>query len=138
MAYRNTFIAVADDCPRERSEAPPARGDRPTIARCEYEMLADAQYEHTQQDVLFGTWLRRQGLDGEPADEIRRLREKFFSKSRACLRSSPLAKRYGWGFRFDHEGRVALVPVDSGEYRRIVEGAEPSVEVLKAMRSSRR
>lgn len=51
-------------------------------------------------------------------------------------RTSPLAKRYGWGFLFDTEGRVKLCPMESEEYRELVESGD--VKVLEAMASSRR
>lgn len=52
------------------------------------------------------------------------------------VRTSPLAKRYGWGFLFDTDGRVKLCPMESEEYRELVESGD--VKVLKAMASSRR
>lgn len=64
------------------------------------------------------------------------LRGEFFAKPQACLRTSPLPKKYGFGLRFDCEGRVTLCPVESEEYGRLPAGAE-GVTVLKAMRSSR-
>lgn len=63
------------------------------------------------------------------------MREDFFAKPKPCLRTSPLAKRYGWGFLFDAEGRVKLCPMESAEYRELSTGGK--VKVLKAMRSSR-
>lgn len=38
---------------------------------------------------------------------------QFFANSQACLRSSLLPKRYGWGLLFEQEGRVALCPMES-------------------------
>lgn len=65
---------------------------------------------------------------GEGADGLR--------EGQPCLRSSPLAKRYGWGFHYDAEGRVALVPVGSPEYEAFV--TDDSLTVVKAMRSKRK
>jgi len=55
----------------------------------------------------------------------------------ACLRASPLLKKYGFGLLFDHEGRVALCPMESEEYQRLVGGIDGQVTVIKAMRSKR-
>lgn len=63
-------------------------------------------------------------------------REAFFSKGQPCLRSSPLAKRYGFGIHCDAEGRVALVPLGSAEYRAFLE--DKGVKKIKAMRSGRK
>lgn len=62
-------------------------------------------------------------------------REEFFAKDQACLRSSPLGKRYGWGIHFDADSRIALVPLGSDEYQALATDA--SVKQLKAMRSKR-
>ena len=51
------------------------------------------------------------------------------------LRSSPLGKRYGWGIHHDADGRIALVPLGSDEYRALA--ADPHVTQLTAMRSAR-
>lgn len=138
MNYYRTLIAVADDCPVDAAVVPVARGGRRTVAVVQYEMLAAEPYRLTQEDVLFLTWLRRRPEGGEPDEnEAARLRDAFFARSRACLRASPLPKRYGFGLLFDAEGRIALCPVESAEYRRIVDGGE-GYTVVKAMRTSRR
>lgn len=136
LNYYDTMIAVADDCPVNTSVTPTAKGGTKTVAVLQYEMLASAPYVHTQEDVLFESWLARQHGDlAEP--ERRRLREEFFARPQACLRSSPLPKRYGWGLLFDREGRIALCPMESEEYGRLAAGDDPQVTVRKAMRSRR-
>lgn len=52
-----------------------------------------------------------------------------------CLRASPLAKRYGWGFVFDADGKVALVASDSSEYAS--HAVDRSLMQLKAMKTKR-
>ncbi|GAA5086447.1 hypothetical protein HNP84_003528 [Thermocatellispora tengchongensis] len=137
LNYYDTFIAVADDCPAPGGVVPVARGGKKTVAVLQYEMLADAPHRLTQEDVLFETWLARQELPHPPSEEERaELRARFFSRSQACLRASPLPKTYGWGLLFDAEGRIALVPRDSAEYAALAAG-RPGVKVLKAMRSKR-
>jgi hypothetical protein len=115
MSYYQTLIAVADDCPVDAATVPVARGGKATVATVQYELLAERPYRMTQEDVLFLSWLRRRPEAGRLAeDEVAALREEFFSRSQACLR-----------------------PMESAEYRRIVEGGE-GYKVVKAMRSSRR
>ncbi|MGH2600954.1 MAG: DUF6157 family protein [Dehalococcoidia bacterium] len=48
-----------------------------------------------------------------------------------------MPKQYGWGLRFDAEGKVALCPSESEEYRQLI-AEEEQITVLKAMRSRRR
>lgn len=133
--YYRTLIAVAPDCPVDASVVPEERGGRRTVAVIHYQMLAGRPYQHTQEDVLFDTWLQKQDLPDRTEDEVALLREEFFAKDQPCLRTSPLARKYGWGFAFDERGRVALCPMESPEYRQLLEGG--NVKVLKAMRSSR-
>lgn len=136
MGYYRTLIAVADDCPVDASVVPD--GAKRTVAAVQYAMRAAEPYRLTQEDVLFLTWVRRRPDFGELGEnELAALRDEFFSKSRACLRASPLPKRYGFGLLFDGEGRIALCPMESEEYRRIVAGGE-GYTVVKAMRTSRR
>lgn len=142
MGYVHTLIAVADDCPVRESRVPPDGPGGKTVARLHYELLSQNPGALTQEDVQFQTWLLRQKDTGFSAldpsgPEGARLREQFFARPRACLRSSPLPKRYGWGLLFDGEGRITLCPMESAEYKALVAGAIGGVKVLKAFRSRR-
>ena len=130
--FQSTFIEVAEDCPVAVAEPPPNKGEKKTIATLQFELLAEAPYRYTSDDVVFTVHADRAGI---PDLERAEAREQFFSKGQACLRSSPLAKRYGWGFHFDEEGRVALVPGGRDEYEQFA--ADPGVRRVKAMRSKR-
>jgi uncharacterized protein DUF6157 len=137
MNYRRTLIAVADDCPVVNSTAPALRNGKKTVAFLQYEMLAEQPYRLTQEDILFMSWLERQaGADSLEESERMSLRESFFSKEQPCLRTSPLPRKHGFGLVFDSEGLVALCPMESDEYRHLIDGKE--VRIVKAMRSSRR
>lgn len=139
LNYYDTLIAVAEDCPVDAAVVPASKTGKKTVAVVQYELLAADPGGLTQEDVLFETWLRRQELAPEPsAAERAALRARFFARPQACLRSSPLPKRYGWGLLFDGAGRVRLCPVDSPEYQRILAGELPGVKILKALRSGRR
>jgi hypothetical protein len=129
-----TFIAVAEDCPVTRGTIPEPRGGKRPVALIQYELLAHSPYTYTQEDVLFESFLRHKGLQPAPGDG---LREAFFSKPQACLRASPLPKKYGWGLHFDSEGRVALCAMESEPYQRLASGSARGVKVLKALRSAR-
>lgn len=130
--YSGTFIQVADDCPVDAAEPPPVGGKAPTVAALQYALISEHPYELTSDDVLFEVHATRQSI---PAAARPAAREEFFAKDQACLRSSPLGKRYGWGIHHDAESRVALVPLGSDEYLTLA--ADPAVKQLKAMRSKR-
>lgn len=122
--YANTFIEAAADCPVAQAEEPPLR-TTPSVARIQFDMLIADPYRHTSDDVVYESNGRRRGLS----------REEFFAKGQPCLRASPLTKRYGWGVHHDANGRVALVPAGSDQYRELA--ADPSLQHVNAMRSSR-
>src|SRR5690606_37269313 len=109
--YQSTFIEVSEDCPIDHGAEPPI-AENLSIAALHYRLISERPYELTSDDVLFETHALRKGIDADDAEA----RTEFFSKGQACLRSSPLSKRYGWGTHHDAEGRVALVPRDSEEY----------------------
>ena len=137
MNYYDTFIRVAPDCPVSEAVVPTGRREEKSIPQIEYELLAENPYTFTQEELLFAVHVRRQGV-GEGDLKARRaaLWEEFFGKPRACLRASMLPKKYGWGLHFDAEGRIALVPVESEEYRAFVAGKGVAT-VLAAMRNKR-
>lgn len=146
--YVNTFIAVAPDNRAVRGMAPPARGrapvdgladepsDRiPTVASLTYELINGRPYELTSGDVIFTVMALRRGI--KDADRAA-ARAEFYVTPRACLRSSDLGKRYGWGIHADADGRLALYGVESHEYGRLLDGRDPFgdfVAVTRAMRS---
>ncbi len=130
--YQNTFIEVADDCPVRIGEVPPQKGDNKTAANSQFDLIANNPYKYTSDDVLFQVFAEKNKINrGEqPA-----AREQFFSKGQPCLRSSPLAKRYGWGVHNDAEGRVAIYAVDSPEYKILAK--DKALQHVRAMRSRR-
>lgn len=132
--YSDTLIAVADDCPAKEATIPPRNDEKLTIAAEHYRLISEHPYELTSEDVIFQIYADKQGIP-----EIERLaaREDYFSTGRACLRTSPLAKKFGWGLHNDTEGRLALVAMESEEYQRLVSGTT-CTRVVKAMRSSRK
>lgn len=130
--YVNTFIRVAEDCPATEAESPLPRGGKPTVASLQFELITARPYELTSDDVLFEVHAERQGLSAPDRDEAR---VQFFAKPQACLRASPLGKRYGWGIHSDADGHVAVFAIGTDEYDALV--ADESITQLRAMRSKR-
>ena len=129
--YVSTFIEVAEDCPERAAKVPPSAADKKTVAALQYDLIANNPYRYTS-DVIFEVHAIRNGIvdADKPAQ-----REAFFAQSQACLRSSPLGRRYGWGIHHDAEARVALIAVESDRYRELADDA--SLRHVKAMRSRR-
>jgi len=132
----NTFIRVAEDCPARRGEEPQPRGSKPTVGTLQYAMIAGAPYTYTSDDVVFATSARGRALDSKATKKERSLaREAFFAKGQACMRASPLGKRFGWGVHANAEGRIAIYAVDSKRYQALA--ADPDITQTRAMRSRR-
>ncbi|MGX5819349.1 DUF6157 family protein [Chitinophaga lutea] len=129
--FINTFIEVAEDCPAKEGEVPPVKGDARTVANIHFEAIINHPYKYTSDDVIFRTYALKNDLS--PAD--RAAREQFFSKGQACMRASPLTKRYGWGVHADEKSRIAIYPLGSAEYKKLQQ--DKKLDHVKAMRSKR-
>lgn len=130
--YINTFIAVAPDCRATIAEVPRISAEKPTVAALQFELIAEHPYQMTSDEILFAVHATRTGI---ATDELEAERERFFAKDQACLRASPLGKRYGWATHHDEHGRVAVYGVGSADYERLVQDTSLTQKV--AMRSSR-
>ena len=123
--YFNTFIEAAEDCPLSAAEAPPSKEPK-TAAQIEYEMLIDSPYQNNSDDVLYESNGKRRGLS----------REDFFSKGQPCFRATALTKKYGWGVHSDPDGKIAIYPIGSDEYKHL--SADADIKHIKAMRTNKR
>lgn len=130
--YFNTFILVADDCIADIGLIPPIKGDSRSIANIQFDLISNNPYTCTSDDILFMIFANKMDLlEDEYADE----RFKLFSKGQACLRSSPLTKRYGWGIHFNEFGKVALFGIETDNYHEFMQ--DSNVTKVKALRSKR-
>jgi hypothetical protein len=130
--YYKTFIEVAPDCPVTKAEIPPVKEKAKTVANIHFDLVAHAPYKYTSDDVIFDTYAQKKEI---PERDRKEAREEFFSKGQACMRTSPLAKRYGWGVHSDETGKIAIYPVESEAYREFAKDAQ--LEHVAAMRSKR-
>jgi len=130
--YQNTFITIADDCAAVAGEVPAIKGDKKTIANLQFELIHKHPYKFTSDELLFKIYAERNDLTDE---ELPAARAAFFSKGQACLRASPLAKRYGWGIHSNAAGQIAIYGCETDEYQKLKTDKE--LTVVKAMRSSK-
>ena len=126
--YRDTFIQVAVDSPVTAGTVPPGSD---TIAGQQYALLHRKPYALTSDDLLFEIEVQRKAI---ASIDRKAAREAFFAKPRACLRASPLGKRFGWGFHHDADGKLAMIPVESAEYDLL---SNTTGKIVKAMRLHR-
>ena len=96
-------------------------------------LVLHALYHSAVKDeVIFKGFATKNKLSSNLEQE----RDQFFSKGQACLRASPLTKRYGWGIHHDAEGKVAMYPMESEAYQAFMQ--DSGVKKYKAMRSKRK
>lgn len=128
--YQNTFIEVAEDTPASEGIVPPTKEKDPTIAQIQFDLINRHPYQFTSDDVLFTTYAKRQDLT---PNELSEARKQFFCKGQACMRASPLTKRYGWGVHHNEEGKMALYALGSESYEKFKN--DPHIKSVKAMKS---
>ncbi|MGH7911694.1 MAG: DUF6157 family protein [Candidatus Dormibacteraceae bacterium] len=131
--YADTFITVAPDSTARTGTGPPGE----TVAALTYRMIAEQPYRWRSSDVIFTVWATRHPV--APAARNQAWGE-FYSKPRACLRSSDLGKKWGWGVHADRDGRVMVYAVGSAEYEHLASGSDLEgrpVRVRTAMRTRR-
>jgi hypothetical protein len=130
MNYYDTLIEIAGDSPANKAEVPTSKGGKKTKAVIEYEKIANHPYKYTEEDIAFEIYA---SLHNIPKATWSKERQKFLSKGHPHLRVSALAKRYGWGFHNNAEGKIALVAVESPEYKKLMK--DPRTAKVKAFRS---
>lgn len=130
--YFDTFIEVAEDTKATEGTKPLSKGDKKTIAEMQYDLIAKNPYKYTSDDILFQVFADRNDLT---KSEYKQAREQFFAKGQPCLRTSPLAKTYGFGIHSDSNGKVSIFGVESLEYQKCL--ADKGIKKIKAMKSSR-
>lgn len=127
--YANTLILPAEDCKAKVAQTNPKAG---TVGAILYEMLLDAPYSMTGDDLLVAVTGLRKGI---PQDEWPDLRAEIFSKGQPCLRASPLVKTMGWAVHHNASQHVGLVEVNSPEFQGLVE--DETVTKTFGMRNKR-
>jgi hypothetical protein len=136
MNFANQFIEIAQDCPLKEAVIPLKKGDKPSIATIEYELLSSKPYGYTLQELKFATYVQQKQISPiELKTQRKQLLDEFLTKPYTCMRASPLTKKYGWGAHYDEHGRIAIYGVGSKEYAKLV--ADKDVNKFFAMRSKR-
>ncbi|NIF06017.1 hypothetical protein F3J23_11260 [Chryseobacterium sp. Tr-659] len=130
--YINTLIEVAEDCPVSHAQIPPEKKEK-SLATLQYERLIKNPYQYSSDDIIFECYAIKNDISENERQEER---DQFFSKGQACLRASPLAKRYGFGIHHNSKGKVALYPMESEEYQKLLH--DNTIAKTKAMRSKRK
>jgi hypothetical protein len=132
----NQFIQIAPDCPLQAAVVPQDKAEKKSIAAIEYQLLSGKPYGYTLQELKFAVYtLHKQIPPAELEIHRQQLWDAFFAKPCACMRASPLAKKYGWGAHYNECGKIAIYAVESQSYRGFVE--DENIKKYFALRSKR-
>ncbi|MBI5889152.1 MAG: hypothetical protein HZB47_00545 [Nitrosomonadales bacterium] len=130
------FIEIAPDSPTDKSIVPQDKGGKRSVATIEYELLNAKPYAYTLEELKFATHvLHKQIPPAELKAHRKQIWDEYFAKPYACMRASPLTKKYGWGAHYDKDGKIAIYAVESKEYGRFV--SDKNIRKFPAMRSKR-
>lgn len=136
MSYINTFITIANDCPVEKSEIPVARNGRKPAHLLQYELLQENPYKFGHEDLIFEVFVRQREI---PVMVLKtdagKIKKELFSKGHPCLRASALVKRYGFGAHYNQQGKIAIYPMESGEYQSLA--ADEGIKLIAGMRTKK-
>lgn len=130
--YTNTLIEIAEDSPVLASVIPVVKNDKKLIVNYQYEKLSKHPLKYTSDELLFEIFAERNDIS--PA-ELEEEKQNYFSKGQACLRTSPLAKKNGFGIFHNQDSKIKLIPAESEEYQQLLK--DDSVKKVKAMKSKR-
>ncbi|MCP5381575.1 MAG: hypothetical protein H6912_04335 [Kordiimonadaceae bacterium] len=125
--YYNTFITVSPDSDATEGTVPEKET---TIAGLQYSLINRSPYKFNSDDILFKIHAERNNLKNE---DINLNKELFFSNPKACLRTSPLVKKFGWGLHYDENGMIAIYGVETEKYKKMT--CRKDLKIIPGMRS---
>ena len=130
--YTNTLLEIAEDSPVSKAVIPVVKNEKKTIANYQFEKLSKKPLKYTSDELLFEIFAERNDIS---SSELEQEKQNYFSKGQACLRTSPLAKKNGFGIFHNQNSKVKLIPAESEEYQQLLK--DDSIKKVKAMRSKK-
>lgn len=80
------------------------------IAIYHYEKLSKHPLKYTSDELLFDIFAERNDIS---SSELEDKKQNYFLKGQACLRTSPLAKKNGFGIFHNQNSKIKLIPAES-------------------------
>jgi len=68
--YANTFIEIAEDCKVNEGTLPPVKENKVTAANLQFQMVFEAPYKYTSDEVLWGTFAERREFEAHELEEL--------------------------------------------------------------------
>jgi len=113
----NALITVAESSAKT-SIIPTSKSKKETVKEVVYRVLNENPYKYKQNDLFYEVHINQMKKD------------KTLKLEKYKLQRSELCSLLGWGIHGDEEGRLALVPIESSEYKSLLEN--PSITKKKA------
>jgi hypothetical protein len=136
MSYTDTLIKVAEDCPVATSEIPVPKKNGVPAHVIQYELLKNNPYQYNHEALTYEVYIRQKEIPASTLQtDTEKIKQELFSKGHPCMRASALTKRYGWGAHYDAEGKIAIYPQESENYKALLDA--PEIKKVPAMRSKR-
>lgn len=92
--YTDTFIEIAADSNQMKGEEPPLK-EQKSVARLQYELLANHPYQYTSDDVLFEVFAQRHHV---PKSQREAARSDFSLKGKPVLERHLYQKNTAGGY----------------------------------------
>lgn len=113
----NTLIIIADSS-LKTSIAPKSKSKKETVKEVLFKVLKDNPYHYKQFDLFNEVHVNQMG------------KSKSLKLDRYKLQRSELCALLGWGIHGNEEGKLALVPTESPEYKELLNN--PNINIKKA------
>lgn len=113
----NALITVAESSSKT-SIIPTSKSNKETVKEVVYRVLKANPYKYKQNELFYEVHI----------SELKK--SKSLKLETYKLQRSELCSLLGWGIHGDEQGRLALVPVESSEYKSLL--ANPSITKKKA------
>jgi len=103
----NTLITIADSSSKS-STIPVSKRKNETVKEVVYRVLKENPYQFKQYDLFYEVHINQLKKD------------KSLKLTSYMLAKSELCSLLGWGIHGDEHGKLALVPAESEEYRKLL------------------
>ena len=130
--YTSTLIEIAEDSPVSKALIQVVKNEKKTVANYQFDKLSKKPLKYISDELLFEIFAERNDIS---SSELEQEKQNYFSKGQACLRTSPLAKKNGFGIFHNQNSKVKLIPAESEEYQQLLK--DDSIKKVKAMRSKK-
>lgn len=123
MLKGESLVVISEDSSATKAIDLQNDSGNPTVNDIYFDELKNNPYKYNEEELINQVHVVRRGRND--------LHLSCYSMKR-----SDLLKKYGWGLHVNLEHKIALVPVESKKYQKLLD--DPAVKKIKAYRSSKK